>query len=389
MHSLTVSRFHLQLDLAASAHGGGGSLEVINPITGLDLNNPLNWRSSTVVNGTPGSESSIALNAPSGLTITQATTTQLTLQWTDNESTEQGYLVFRRLVGATAFSQIASLPANATNYIDNNNGTGLAPGQSYEYRIQAFSSSGFSKLAGIAAQTITGIATNLAASSANGGSQSCGPPRWELPDTTSIAAPPPARNRQPRSLPAYCRLYTSIPPRQPENRSFMSSPRSIPQASEARSGEVSVASPLGGAIIGTAGSFNNSGNTIAKVFDGNVNTFFDGPDASGDWVGLDFGIHHAANITKFSYAPPAATPPEWSAASSRRKPRRLQRCRNALHFHQCTQHRRRDRSTAASLESRVPFCPLSWTQRWLQQYLRAPGVRNDGRLPRIGQRDIG
>ena len=35
---------------------------------------------------------------------------------------------------------------------------------------------------------------------------------------------------------------------------------------------------LTGGIIGTAGSWDNSGNTITNVFDGNLNTFFDAPD---------------------------------------------------------------------------------------------------------------
>jgi hypothetical protein len=60
---------------------------------------------------------------------------------------------------------------------------------------------------------------------------------------------------------------------------------------------------LTGTVIGTSGSWNNSGNTIAKVFDGNLNTFFDGPDASGDWVGLDFGAGVSNVIGQINYWP--------------------------------------------------------------------------------------
>src|SRR5436190_3844463 len=35
---------------------------------------------------------------------------------------------------------------------------------------------------------------------------------------------------------------------------------------------------LSGTIIGTAGSWNNGGNTKEKAMDGNLSTFFDGPD---------------------------------------------------------------------------------------------------------------
>ena len=78
------------------------------------------------------------------------------------------------------------------------------------------------------------------------------------------------------------------------------------------SGEGSNSSPVGaspgstvlaGAIIGTPGSWDNLGNTISNVFDGNFNTFFDGPDVTGDWVGLDFGVGVSNVITQILYCP--------------------------------------------------------------------------------------
>ena len=60
---------------------------------------------------------------------------------------------------------------------------------------------------------------------------------------------------------------------------------------------------LTGTIIGTAGSWNNSGNTIAKVFDNNLSTFFDGPTGNGCWVGLDFGAGVSNVITQINYCP--------------------------------------------------------------------------------------
>jgi poly(hydroxyalkanoate) depolymerase family esterase len=61
---------------------------------------------------------------------------------------------------------------------------------------------------------------------------------------------------------------------------------------------------LTGTIIGTAGSWNNSGNTITNVFDNNLNTYFDAPDpGNGDWVGLDFGVGVTNVITKINYCP--------------------------------------------------------------------------------------
>jgi hypothetical protein len=58
---------------------------------------------------------------------------------------------------------------------------------------------------------------------------------------------------------------------------------------------------LGGAAIGTPGSYRNQGNTVANVFDGNIDTFFDGPDATGDWVGLDLGVPQV--VSEVQYAP--------------------------------------------------------------------------------------
>ena len=39
------------------------------------------------------------------------------------------------------------------------------------------------------------------------------------------------------------------------------------------------------------------------MFDGNLNTFFDGPDASGDWVGLDFGAGVNYVVGQINYWP--------------------------------------------------------------------------------------
>jgi hypothetical protein len=60
---------------------------------------------------------------------------------------------------------------------------------------------------------------------------------------------------------------------------------------------------LTGTPIGTAGSYANSGNTIAKAFDGNLVTYFDAPTASGNWVGLDLGTAQLATEVQFAPRP--------------------------------------------------------------------------------------
>jgi beta-galactosidase len=58
---------------------------------------------------------------------------------------------------------------------------------------------------------------------------------------------------------------------------------------------------MAGAVIGTSGSWNNSGNTIEKAVDGDITTFFDAPTGDGDWVGLDLGS--AKQITNLRFLP--------------------------------------------------------------------------------------
>jgi hypothetical protein len=61
---------------------------------------------------------------------------------------------------------------------------------------------------------------------------------------------------------------------------------------------------LTGTPIGTQTSYLNNGDTIAQVFDGNLNTYFDAPNNSlTNWVGLDLGSPQT--ITQIAYAPRA------------------------------------------------------------------------------------
>jgi hypothetical protein len=62
-----------------------------------------------------------------------------------------------------------------------------------------------------------------------------------------------------------------------------------------------------GSIIGSPGSWDNLGNTITNVFDGNTNSFFDAPVGTGDWAGLDLGSGAAAIVTQIEYCPRAAS----------------------------------------------------------------------------------
>jgi hypothetical protein len=66
---------------------------------------------------------------------------------------------------------------------------------------------------------------------------------------------------------------------------------------------VAPATKLSGTILGTAGSYNNGGNTKDKAMDGALGTFFDASTGNGAWVGLDLG--NAAVIGEVRYCPRA------------------------------------------------------------------------------------
>ena len=80
--------------------------------------------------------------APSGLTATAASSSQINLAWTDSD-TETGYRV-QRCTGASCsnFAQIATAGANATSYAD----TGLTASTSYSYRVLAYNGGGDSTI---------------------------------------------------------------------------------------------------------------------------------------------------------------------------------------------------------------------------------------------------
>lgn len=72
------------------------------------------------------------LNFTNALTSGTPAASSLTVNWNDNATNETNYLLERSLNG-TAFSVIATLPANTTSY----NETGLTPNTSYYYRVKA------------------------------------------------------------------------------------------------------------------------------------------------------------------------------------------------------------------------------------------------------------
>lgn len=91
-------------------------------------------------------------NAPTGLTVAGVTNTSVQLTWTDNATDEVGYAV-TRATGGGEYAQIKyGLPADTTSFTD----TGLTPGTTYSYRVQAYNSEAYSESSNVATATTTG-----------------------------------------------------------------------------------------------------------------------------------------------------------------------------------------------------------------------------------------
>jgi C1A family cysteine protease len=88
--------------------------------------------------------------APTNLTATAVSRSQINLTWMDNSSNETGFKI-ERCKGSTCtnFSQIATAGANVAAYSN----TGLSSNTTYRYRVRAYNASGNSAYSNIAAAT--------------------------------------------------------------------------------------------------------------------------------------------------------------------------------------------------------------------------------------------
>jgi chitodextrinase len=88
--------------------------------------------------------------APTNLTATAASKSQINLSWADNSTNESSFKIERcQGAGCTNFAQIATAPANATSYSN----TGLSPNTTYRYQVRASNSAGDSDYSNIAQAT--------------------------------------------------------------------------------------------------------------------------------------------------------------------------------------------------------------------------------------------
>jgi hypothetical protein len=98
--------------------------------------------------------------APSALTATAASSSQINLAWTDNATDESGFKIERSTDGAS-FTQVATVGANATTYAD----SGLSASTTYHYRVRAYNATGDSAYSNTATATTPAASATLAAPS--------------------------------------------------------------------------------------------------------------------------------------------------------------------------------------------------------------------------------
>jgi hypothetical protein len=104
--------------------------------------------------------------APTGLSASAVSSSQINLAWTDNATNEAGFKIERCTgPGCTSFAQIATVSANVTSYSN----SGLSASTSYSYRVRAnnsFDDSAYSDTATAvtqAAPALPAAPTNLTA----------------------------------------------------------------------------------------------------------------------------------------------------------------------------------------------------------------------------------
>ncbi|HEX8676735.1 MAG TPA: kelch repeat-containing protein, partial [Segetibacter sp.] len=87
--------------------------------------------------------------APSALTATAISSSQINLKWRDNAKNETSYTVQRATASAGPFAVIATLGANAVSYSN----TGLTAAKTYYYRVKANNTAGSSAYSNTASAT--------------------------------------------------------------------------------------------------------------------------------------------------------------------------------------------------------------------------------------------
>ncbi|MDX1961511.1 MAG: PQQ-dependent sugar dehydrogenase [Pirellulales bacterium] len=91
----------------------------------------------------------MAPSAPSGLSATANTATQITVNWTDNSSNESGFRIERSPDGSSGWTEVGNTNAGITSFAD----TTVLGGGTYYYRARAYNAGGNSAYTNTASAT--------------------------------------------------------------------------------------------------------------------------------------------------------------------------------------------------------------------------------------------
>ena len=105
-----------------------------------------------------------APSAPTGLSATTISNSQINLSWTDNANNEDGFHIERCVgAGCTNYSQIALATPNVTTFSN----SGLIASTTYRYRVRAYNAGGTSGYSNIADATTSGASQSQFAAPSN------------------------------------------------------------------------------------------------------------------------------------------------------------------------------------------------------------------------------
>jgi hypothetical protein len=203
LNTLTVTESDLQTGSGSQTHSSGRwgdySMLAVDPTDGCTFwytteyytsgATSAGWRTNvgSFHLGSCGS-GPVPPNAPSGLTATAASSSQINLQWVDNSTDETSFSI-ERCSGANCsnFAQIGSKPAGTITFSD----TGLAASTSYSYRVQALNGSLASAYSNTATTTTQGTqpppdTTHVWVTGLTGSKSSIGKAQWRA--TAAISA---------------------------------------------------------------------------------------------------------------------------------------------------------------------------------------------------------